>query len=54
MSKNSAKQRLDQLKDWLEWRGSSKSFKDSANPKKFSKADHYKKTRERYGHKNVN
>lgn len=51
MSKNSPKQNVEQLKDWLAWRKASKSFKESAKASKFSKADHYKKTRERYGNK---
>lgn len=54
MSKTSAKQRLTQLKEWLEWRANSKLFKQSATTNKFSKADHYKNTRERYGNKNIN
>ena len=54
MSKTSAKQRLLQLKDWLAWRKSNakSSFIGSKKPKqKFSKAEYYKKTRERYGNK---
>lgn len=51
MSKSSPKARLEQLKDWLAWRKASSSFGKSANPKKFSKAEAYKKTRKRYGYK---
>lgn len=57
MSKNSAKQRLEQLKDWLKWRDANggTSFRDAKAPKKrFSKADHYKKVNERYGSKESN
>ena len=55
MSKNSPKQNVEQLKDWLAWRKASNSFNSSANAtKKFSKSDHYKKTRERYGYKKSN
>lgn len=54
MSKTSAKQRLVQLKEWLATRKTStgSSPKGTGKPKqKFSKADFYKKTRERYGNK---
>lgn len=57
MSKNSPKQRLEQLKDWLKWREANggTSFRNAKAPKKkFSKADYYKKTRERYGTKKSN
>ena len=57
MSKNSPKQRLEQLKDWLKWREANggTSFRDSKPPKKkFSKADYYKKTRDRYGKQKSN
>lgn len=57
MSKTSAKQRLEQLKDWLKWREANggTSFRNANAPKKkFSKADHYKQTRERYGSKKSN
>lgn len=51
MSKMSPKQRYTQLKEWL-------STRNTTSPKgtktKFSKADHYKKTRERYGSKTAN
>lgn len=53
MSKNSAKQNLIQLKEWLAWRKANGgvSFKDARSPKKkFSKSDHYKNTRKRYGY----
>ena len=57
MSKNSPKQRLEQLKDWLKWREANggTSFRNSKPPKnKFSKADYYKKTRDRYGKQKSN
>lgn len=57
MSKNSPRQRIDQIKDWLKWRESNggTSFGNAKAPKnKFSKADHYKQTRERYGSKKSN
>lgn len=54
MSKISAKSRYDQLMEWLP---TFKSYKDKhmkkddpkRGNKKFSKFDHYKKTRSRYG-----
>ena len=49
MSKSSTKQKVIQLKEWL------KAMKfggnDSKKPRKFSKADHYKKANNRYGGK---
>lgn len=49
MSKTSATQRVTQLKEWLE------SRKTATQPNtKFSKADHYNKTRQRYGSKKSN
>ena len=54
MSKSSAKSKILQLQDWLEWRKKSQSFNKSANPKRFSKAEYYKKTRERYGYEKSN
>lgn len=48
----SAKQRIAQLKDWLEWRKKTSGTTES-KPKKFSKMDHYKKKQNRYG-KNSN
>jgi len=53
MSKNSAKQNVEQLKDWLAWRKATTntSSKSTTNSVRFSKADHYNKTRERYGNK---
>ena len=53
MSKNSPKQRLEQLKDWLAWKkanGGASFLKSKAPKKRFSKSDYYKKTRERYGY----
>lgn len=53
MSKNSPKQNLEQLIDWLAWRKSSGSSKTAK--KRFSKAevykDVYKQTRRNYGRK---
>lgn len=49
MSKTTAKQKYIQLKEWLATRTTGGN--DSKKPRKFSKADHYKKTRERYGSK---
>lgn len=55
MSKTSAKQRLIQLKEWLptlkSYRAKHMKSDDAKSGKKFSKADYYKKTRERYGSK---
>lgn len=48
MSKNSPKQNLMQLKDWLAWKKVNRenSFLEAKAPKtKFSKADHYKSKR---------
>lgn len=52
MSKTSAKQRVTQLKEWLETR--SRSNSSSTKPQKFSKSDHYKKVNKYYGSKEVN
>lgn len=52
MSKNSAKQRYVQLKEWLATRASGGNT--TKKERKFSKADHYKKTRNRYGRKKAN
>jgi len=52
MSKNSPKQRLTQLKLWLEARGTGGN--STKKQRKFSKADHYKKANERYGNKKGN
>lgn len=49
----SAKARLQQLQDWLEWREKT-SNKPKQEKKKFSKMDHYKKVNKRYGSKNNN
>ena len=49
MSKTSSKQRYAQLKEWLAT--TKNGPKGTDKPKKFSKADHYKKTRQRYGNK---
>ena len=48
MSKTSAKARITQLQEWLEGR---KTVSSNGNTKKFSKADHYKQNRKRYGSK---
>lgn len=53
MSKNSPKQRITQLKEWLKTRGTSTEA-TSKSPTKFSKADHYKKVNNRYGGKKNN
>tara|TARA_E500000318_G_scaffold69352_1_gene64223 strand:- start:159 stop:317 length:159 start_codon:yes stop_codon:yes gene_type:complete len=52
MSKSSSKQKLVQLKEWLKTLSSNQDSPKKVN--KFSKADHYKKTRERHGFKKVN
>jgi hypothetical protein len=52
MSKTSSKQKVVQLKEWLKTLNSNKE--SSNKEKNFSKADHYKKTRERYGSKKSN
>ena len=52
MSKTSPKQRYKQLKIWLEARNTGGT--SAKKPRKFSKSDHYKKTRERYGFKKSN
>jgi len=49
MSKTSAKQRVIQLKEWLEWRKATSS-KSEGKPK-FSKSDHYSKVNKHYGGK---
>lgn len=49
MSKSSPKQRYTQLKEWLATRSTGDN--DSKKPRKFSKADHYKKVNNRYGGK---
>lgn len=52
MSKNTAKQRYTQLKEWLATRNTSSST--AKKQRKFSKSDHYKKVNERYGGKKSN
>lgn len=52
MSKNSAKQNVEQLIDWLEWRKSVNAKKEGKP--KFSKADHYKKVNKHHGYKQSN
>lgn len=52
MSKASAKQRYTQLMEWLKTYGPAPKVKEKTA--KFSKSDHYKKTRERYGYKKNN
>jgi hypothetical protein len=52
MSKNSPKQNVVQLKEWLATRkGPNTSSTSSTNQSrgKFSKADHYKKANQRHG-----
>lgn len=53
MSKNSAKQTITQLKEWLKSRGTSTEA-TSNSPRKFSKTDHYKQVNNRYGGKKSN
>ncbi len=52
MSKNSAKQRITQLKEWLKARNTGGN--GTKKSQKFSKANHYKKVNERYGNKKSN
>ena len=52
MSKISSKQRYTQLKEWLATRETGGNT--TKKQRKFSKFDHYKKTRERYGFKKGN
>ena len=52
MSKNSPKQRLTQLKEWLSTRRTGET--STKKQHKFSKADHYKKVNSRYGGKKSN
>ena len=49
MSKQSAKQRYEQLTEWLSVRATNKN--STKQPTKFSKADHYNKQNNRYGRK---
>ena len=50
MSKNSAKQRITQLKEWLVTFKKGAPEQEGKRTSKFSKADHYKK-KSRYGKK---
>lgn len=52
MSKTSSKQKVVQLKEWLKTLNSHKETNNSG--KTFSKADHYKNTRNRHGSKKSN
>tara|TARA_R100000951_G_C2550694_1_gene152341 strand:+ start:76 stop:234 length:159 start_codon:yes stop_codon:yes gene_type:complete len=52
MSKNSAKQNITQLKEWLSTRSTGGTT--VKKERKFSKADHYKKVNNRYGSKKSN
>lgn len=52
MSKNTAKQRYIQLKEWLATRNTGGNT--TKKQRKFSKSDHYKKVNERYGGKKSN
>ena len=55
MSKNSPKQAVEQLLDWLAWRKASSSFSNPKNAtKRYSKADIYKQTKQRYGRRKSN
>jgi len=49
MSKQSAKQRYEQLTEWLAVRTTNNN--STKQPTKFSKADHYNKQNNRYGRK---
>ena len=51
MSKTSPMRRYTQLKEWLSTRTTTST---TGTKTKFSKADHYKNTRERYGSKTNN
>ena len=55
MSKISAKARYTQLKDWLptlkSYRDKYMKKDDPKRGKRFSKSDHYRKVRNRYGNK---
>tara|TARA_B100001057_G_C22146238_1_gene680167 strand:- start:275 stop:433 length:159 start_codon:yes stop_codon:yes gene_type:complete len=50
----SARARIQQLKEWLEWRKTTTGKPGEKTKKKFSKNDHYKKVNKRYGGKNNN
>ena len=52
MSKNSPRQNLMQLKEWLEV--FKKGKPQAKGTRRFSKADHYKKANNRYGGKKSN
>ena len=52
MSKTTSKQKYIQLKEWLST--FKPTTKSGAPKKKFSKANFYKQTRERYGYKKSN
>lgn len=52
MSKTTSKQKYVQLMEWLSV--FKKGDNSSKKTRKFSKADYYKKTRERYGRKKSN
>jgi hypothetical protein len=51
MSKNSSKQLVTQFKEWLSTRKTSSPTVNSNSEKAFSKANHYKKSTNRYGNK---
>lgn len=51
MSKSTSKQKYIQLKEWLNTRGTSTTATTTGKPRRFSKSDHYKQTRKRYGNK---
>ena len=52
MSKSSTRQKVTQLKGWLKTMQTNDN--SSKKPRKFSKADHYKKANNRYGNKKSN
>lgn len=47
MSKTSPKQRLEQLKEWLAWKGIDVKKRGTQPQSRFSKAKHYKKNNAR-------
>lgn len=52
MSKMSAKQRYEQLTDWLNWKNAVNKKKEGKP--KFSKSDHYKKVNKHHGYQKTN
>lgn len=54
MSKNSSKQNVTQLLEWLTWRKPSSSKTTKTASKRFSKTETYKQSRNRYGKRKRN